>query len=58
MNETIPVRPVLFFCKECQDVVDVTRIPTKYLYKCKNCSSENVAFGSEKSIKNFFHIKG
>jgi Zn finger protein HypA/HybF involved in hydrogenase expression len=62
MTETevasIPVRPIHFFCKQCQAVVDVTRIPNKYLYKCKTCNGEHVAFGSAKSIENFFHVKG
>lgn len=61
MNDDKPTyldRAILFFCRNCSQLVDVTRIQKKYLYKCKNCGSEDVTFGSAKSVKNFFHLKG
>ena len=48
---------VIFYCKDCEKVVSVTPVGRKFVYRCNICKTKNVAFGSEKSIKNFFHIK-
>ena len=47
---------VVFFCKDCEELVDTERVGGKYVYKCKKCSTKNVAFGTEKSIYGFFRI--
>jgi Zn finger protein HypA/HybF involved in hydrogenase expression len=49
--------PIIFYCKDCEKIVDTDRVGKKYVYKCKLCGTKNVAFGTEKSIKNFFRIK-
>ncbi len=49
--------PITFFCKDCQKIVDATPVGNKFVYRCKVCGTKNVAFGTEKSVKNFFHIK-
>jgi hypothetical protein len=49
--------PMVFYCKDCEKIVEVTVIGRKFVYKCNICKTKNVAFGTEKSIKNFFHIK-
>lgn len=48
---------VVFFCKDCEKIVEVIPVGRKFVYRCKICSTKNVAFGSEKSIKSFYHIK-
>jgi hypothetical protein len=48
---------VLYFCKDCQKIVTVTPVGKKFVYKCDICKTKNVAFGTEKSIRNFYHIK-
>ncbi len=48
--------PIMFYCKDCNRLPEVEKIGTKYMYKCKECGSKNVAFGTEASIKKFFHI--
>ena len=48
---------IVFYCKDCEEVVDTERCGKKYVYRCKKCGTKNVAFGTEKSIYNFFHIE-
>ena len=48
---------VVFFCKDCGKTVEAVPIGRKFVYRCKICNTKNVAFGTEKSIKNFYHIK-
>ena len=49
--------PMVFFCKDCQKIVETTTFGKKFVYKCNVCGTKNVAFGTEKSIRNFYHIK-
>lgn len=49
---------IVFYCKDCEKVVKVDRASArKYVYKCKECKTKNVAFGTEKSIKSYFRIE-
>lgn len=48
---------VIFYCKDCEKIVDVERFSKKYVYKCKKCGTKNVAFGTKKSIYSFFHVQ-
>jgi hypothetical protein len=49
--------PVIFYCKDCEKIVDAHKLGRKYVYKCAICSTKNVAFGTDKSIKSFFRVK-
>lgn len=58
MTETKPANGnIIFYCKDCEQIVDTMRVGGKYVYKCKLCGTKNVAFGTVKSITNFFHLK-
>ena len=48
---------ILFYCKDCEQIVDTEKVGSKYVYKCKKCGTKNVAFGTKKSIYNFFHLE-
>lgn len=48
---------ILFYCKDCDKIVDTERFGKKYVYKCKKCGTKNVAFGTKKSIYSFFHVQ-
>lgn len=48
--------PIVFYCKDCEKLVDASKFGKRYVYTCKICGTKNVAFGTEKSIKNFFRI--
>ena len=49
--------PILFYCKDCEKIVDANKIGRQYVYKCGICGTKNVAFGTDKSIKSFFRVK-
>ncbi|MFA6521063.1 MAG: hypothetical protein WCT53_01625 [Candidatus Gracilibacteria bacterium] len=66
MNQTVvaPKNPVVdqqsrivFFCKDCEKIIAGIKVGRKYVYKCPLCSTKNVAFGTEKSIRSFYHVK-
>lgn len=48
---------ILFFCKECSGIVSVAKNPRKYSFTCNLCASRQVAFGTDVSIRKFFHLK-
>jgi len=48
---------IIYYCKDCAQVVDTNRVGRKYVYTCKKCGTKNVAFGTVKSINSFFRIK-
>lgn len=50
-----PIR-IVFYCKDCRKIVEGMKIGKKYVYKCPLCQSKNVAFGTEKSIRSFYHV--
>lgn len=60
MNEEVQTQeiPIVFYCKDCKEIIKGEKIGAKYLYKCPKCKGENVAFGTPKSIGNFYHLKG
>lgn len=47
-----------FYCKDCQKIVETAPVGHKFVYRCTICQTKNVAFGTEKSLRNFYHIKG
>lgn len=49
--------PIIFYCKDCEQIVDTIQVGRKYVYKCKKCGTKNVAFGTEKSISSFFRLE-
>ncbi|MCX6734283.1 MAG: hypothetical protein NTZ25_00030 [Candidatus Peregrinibacteria bacterium] len=49
--------PIVFYCKDCGEIVDVRRVGGKYVYTCKKCGTKNVAFGTKKSIYGFFKLE-
>lgn len=48
---------IVFYCKDCERIVDVDRAGRKYVYMCGVCHTKNVAFGTEKSIRGYFHVE-
>jgi Zn finger protein HypA/HybF involved in hydrogenase expression len=51
-------KPIVFYCKDCEILTDGIKLHAKYVYKCAKCGTKNVAFGTLKSIKNFYHLEG
>lgn len=47
---------IIFYCKDCEEIVKTHRLGKKFVYKCGKCGTKNVAFGSKRSIFNFFRL--
>jgi|APFre7841882793_1041355.scaffolds.fasta_scaffold14450_2 DNA-directed RNA polymerase subunit RPC12/RpoP len=47
---------IAYYCKDCAKFVEGQQVSRKYVFRCPICKTKNVAFGTEKSLKNFFHI--
>ncbi len=60
MNQVAPPQEeksaIVFYCKDCSELVETERCGRKYVYRCKKCGTKNVAFGTKKSIYGFFKI--
>ena len=56
MTETKDENPVIFYCKDCEEIIEVERCGKKYVYKCKKCGTKNVAFGTKRSIFGYFKL--
>ena len=52
----IPAK-IVYYCRDCEKLITPKRIGKKLRFSCSECKGENVAFGSEQSIMNFYHIK-
>lgn len=49
---------IIFFCRDCQKVIpNAQKIGAKYEYKCGVCKGTDVAFGTRKSILDYFRLK-
>ena len=49
---------VSFYCKECKKIVATDRPnPNGYTFVCQVCESENIAIGTEESLKTKYKIK-
>ncbi len=55
-NKEVKDTDIIFFCKDCQEVVETNRFGKKYVYMCKKCGTKNVAFGTRRSISLFFRL--
>ena len=56
IDNTLP-QELVFYCKDCKKIVETNALGRKFAYRCQVCQTKNVAFGSLKSIKNFYRIK-
>lgn len=55
VDNKLPVTMV-FYCKDCRKIVDTMPVGKKFVYVCNICKTKNVAFGTLKSIKNFYRV--
>ena len=54
INETgIPAK-IVYFCRDCEKMVKPKRIGKKFEFSCTDCKGNNVSFGSEQSIMNYY----
>lgn len=48
------LNPIVFWCKDCREFVEVEKHPTKIEFKCKQCKGTNVPYGTKRSMENFY----
>ena len=56
-EEDIPPANLVFYCKKCEELVEAKQTKKKFHFRCPKCGKEEVAFGTEESIRNHYHIK-
>jgi hypothetical protein len=56
ISNNLKAMGLVFYCKDCEKIVDVIPVGRKFVYKCAICKTKNVAFGTDKSIRNFFRL--
>ncbi len=52
-----PRGQIVFYCKFCKKLINAERVGKKYLYKCPDCKSKDIAIGTENSIRAYYKIK-
>lgn len=50
-------KPIVFFCKDCEKIVEVKPVGRKFAYTCGICKTKNVAFGTEDAVRSFYRIE-
>ena len=56
LEETgIPAK-IIYYCFDCKKIIKPKRIGKKFQFSCTECKGSNVAFGSERSIANYYKI--
>ncbi len=55
VDNKLPI-DLVFYCKDCRKIVETTPVGKKFVYTCNICKTKNVAFGTMKSIKNFYRV--
>lgn len=50
---------IVFFCKDTGRIIprdEIERVGKKYVYKNKSTGSKNIAFGTRRSVENFYKL--
>lgn len=55
-EELADARKIVFYCKDCGELVETKKMGKKYVYICKVCNTKNVAFGTKRSIFGFYNL--
>lgn len=45
---------VVFFCHDCDKIVKEERIGNTLKFKCSECKGDQVSYGTEKAINNYY----
>ena len=54
----LPRGSIVYYCKDCKQIVEAKPVGGKKLkYRCSTCNGDNVAYGTEKSVKSVYKIK-
>lgn len=48
---------IVYYCRECKKPVAPKRMGKKLSFSCSECKKEDISFGSEQSIENYYNVK-
>lgn len=48
---------IVYYCKDCEKIVNAQQVGRKFVFRCTICKTKNVAFGTDKSLRSFYHIE-
>jgi predicted methyltransferase len=54
IEETGLPAKIVYYCRDCEKAVKPKRIGKKFEFSCADCKGNNVSFGSEQSIMNYY----
>jgi hypothetical protein len=54
IDETGVPAKIIYYCRDCEKTVKPKRIGKKFEFSCSDCKGNNVSFGSEQSIMNYY----
>lgn len=57
LTETGKPAKIVYYCRECKKPVTPKRIGKKLSFKCSECDTEAISFGTEGSIVNYYNVK-
>lgn len=55
-TESKELQPIVFYCKNCKEIVETQKKGKTLTFICNKCSQGNIAIGTRKSIESFYHL--
>lgn len=49
---------IVYFCPQCKKLITPKRIGKKFRFSCAECRFDEIAFGTEESITNYYRLPG
>jgi phage FluMu protein Com len=56
-EESIDEEKIVFYCTKCEKLIAPNKSGKSLKFKCPDCKTNKVAFGTQKSIVNYFHLQ-
>jgi len=56
VSEIPEFSPLAYYCKDCKKLVEVKELK-KMKFSCLECQKKNIAFGTKRSLINYYKIK-
>lgn len=57
-GETGQPAKIAYYCQDCKKLVPPKRVGNKFVFSCQACKKDVIAFGTEKSLGNYYRIPG
>ena len=47
---------IVYYCRDCEKLIKPKRMGKQFKFACTVCNGDNVAFGSEQAIQNYYKV--